>query len=229
VFKFLKFRENRSAVAWGRLSGWDNGPIHTTGVATGQLPAEIADQLAAAFLAAPLEPMTNALTAGYTGNADQGQVDYLNSTNEYRQLTPDLREAMAAFLRTCGPAIGEALGHTWRPCSIRPFTLRPNALAGNVHMDGWPKCIRKCFVLPRGVSAATGATWFKKRDGTVMLFESADPCWVVFENSTIHHALIPGPLGRMTIELDLIPSPKTNLEVASPGLNAWYPWMPDRA
>ena len=128
-----------------------------------------------------------------------------------------------------GPILARSSAIRSGSCSTRQFQLVPNYQAAGRHVDGWPVSIRKMFILPRGVGAKSGTTWFRLRDGREVTLSSDGPIWAVFENSVVWHAPIFAQEMRPTIELDFAPARETSFEPYYAGTNGWYPWFPTEA
>jgi hypothetical protein len=222
---FNDLRQEASHDAWGAFPIDTAAPLYSTGVLTGPLPQ------AASFLAAIKGSPRTMLRAddfapGYFFTGDQSAIDSLNSVNEYRQMTPATIAAAGAFLRGMAAEIERLVGHPWRVLSVRQFYLLPGAMGGK-HTDGWPRCLKKLFILPAGATLETGSTWFKQRNGDETILDHAGPLWAMFENSEVLHASVPPKAGgRPTIEIDLGPAVTTSPAIFDAGLNGWYPWFP---
>ena len=125
----------------------------------------LAGRLLQAMLAAPRVKMQRKRFAmGYVSTSF-AQCDYLNSSNQYRELTPVSRAVLDEFLATAGPMVETAIGHPFRIGSTRQFQLVPNRPQADRHLDGWPVAMRKIFVLPEGCGKRSSTTWFRRRDG----------------------------------------------------------------
>src|SRR4029450_4974746 len=153
---FEKFRRDcaiRSREAWDSLTsevGGGNGPLAEVGVMVFPLDEGLAQRLLQAMFAAPRVKMRRKHFAmGYVSTSF-AQCDYLNSSNQYRKLTPASRALLDEFLATPGPMGEAAIGHPFRTASTRQFQLVPNRPAADRHLDGWPVAMRKIFVLPEG-------------------------------------------------------------------------------
>lgn len=229
--KFRVARARLSREAWDEVSvGCDSGPIAKTGVVWQPLSRQWAERLVAVVESSPSALVERGdYIDGYFATLEANILNYLNVVNDYRAVTPALTTALREFLTECGPQITQLVAHPWRVCSVRQFNLRSTTEIGSRHVDGWPPAMRKIFILPGGASAKTGTTWFRLRDGTEMLFDHPAPCWVMFENNVVLHAISPGTGNRSTIELDLVPSRETSLEPLYAGINGWYPWFPDNS
>ena len=229
---FEKFRRDRAILsreAWESLTnelGCDNGPLAEVGVMAFPLDEGLARRLLQAMLAAPRAKMRRKHFAmGYVSTS-VAQCDYLNASNQYRQLTPTSRALLDEFLATAGPMVETAIGHSFRIASTRQFQLVPNRPQADRHLDGWPVAMRKIFVLPEGCGKRSSTTWFRRRDGHEFTLESDKPIWVLFENSVVLHAPISGVALRPTIEFDIVPARQTSFDVVDAGLGGWYPHFP---
>lgn len=232
---FEQFRRHRAILsreAWQSLTdelGCDSGPLAEVGVMVFPLDEDLARRLLQALLASPRIKMRRRdFTLGYVSTSF-AQCDYLNSSNQYRELTPASRALLTEFLSTAGPMVESAIGHPFRIASTRQFQLVPNRPLADRHLDGWPVAMRKIFVLPEGCGRRSSTTWFRRRDGHEFTLESDKPIWVLFENSVVLHAPISGVALRPTIEFDIVPARQTSLEVVDAGLGGWYPHFPTDA
>lgn len=229
---FQRLRTELSREAWQSITselGCDQGPMAETGVMVFPLDQDIARRLLRALLAGPRARMRRKdFALGYVGTSAE-QCDYLNSCNHYHALTPASRALLAQFLSMVGPTVEKAIGHPFRIASTRQFELVPNRPQADRHLDGWPVAMRKLFVLPQGCGKQLGTTWFRRRDGVEITLESEKPIWMLFENSVVLHAPIPGEALRPTIEFDLVPARQTSLDPFDAGLGGWYPTFPTEA
>jgi hypothetical protein len=225
---FNQSRAHLSRIAWQKFSvECDSGSIAKTGVVW----QPISDEWAGRFLSIlgssePASLRRDDYVDGYMATLSDLIISYLNIVNDYRSVTPPLLVALRGFLDEQSAQMTRWLKHPWRVCSVRQFNLRSSTEIGSRHLDGWPLAIRKVFILPGGASTQSGTTWFRLRDGTELLFDHPSPCWVVFENSVVEHAVTPGGGFRPTIELDVTPARKTSTVPYYAGLNGWYPWFP---
>ena len=228
---FDEARARSSRLAWDKFSiGCDSGPIAKTGVVWQPIAQEWADRLLAALEnSKPTRLVRGDYSDGYMATLSDLIIGFLNIVNDYRTVTPEFTATLRAFLGAHGSQITRWLNHPWSVCSIRPFNLKLSGELGSRHVDGWPPAIRKVFILPRGASAQTGTTWFRLRDGSELLFDHPSPCWLMFENNTVEHAMMPGKMLRPTIELDLTPARQTSMDPVYAGLNGWYPWFPENS
>lgn len=228
---FNKARSDLSQKAWEEFSvGCDSGLIAKTGVVSQPISEEWARRfLSLLDSAAPVRLLREDYTPGYMATRVDIIINYLNICNDYRAVTPALLLALREFLDEQTVQIAAWVQHPWRICSVRQFNLRPTLEIGSKHSDGWPKAIRKIFILPGGASPDSGTTWFRLRDGRELLFNHPSPCWVIFENSVIDHAMTPGKGIRPTIELDIVPAREISTAPVDAGLNGWYPWFPTRS
>lgn len=230
--RFMSARSDLSRMAWNSFAaalGCDAGPLARTGVMVFPLDEALADRLLAGMLESPKTPLRHDdFTAGYVRTA-ASQCDYMNACNEYRELTPRSLALLSEFLSAVGPTLEQAVGHPFRVGSTRQFQLVPRDVFADRHTDGWPVAIRKIFILPRGAGPLSGTTWFCQRNGEELTIESDKPIWMIFENSVVLHAPIPGASLRPTIEFDIVPAKETSLEPVFAGLAGWYPWFPTEA
>jgi len=226
---YQRFRNELSRQAWQKLTDeldCDRGPLAEVGVMTFPLEEGLAGRLLQALLAAPRVRMRRKdFALGYVGTS-VGQCDYLNSSNEYRKLTPVSQDLMRQFLATAGPIIERSIAHPFRIASTRQFQLIPNRPAADRHLDGWPVAMRKIFVLPQGCGKRSSTTWFRLRNGEEFTLESEKPIWVLFENSVVLHAPISGVALRPTIEFDIVPARRSSFDLVDAGLGGWYPNFP---
>src|SRR5262245_60775122 len=146
---YQRLRTELSRQAWQSLTDaldCDRGPLAALGVMTFPLDEGLAGRLLEALLAAPRVRMRRKdFAPGYVSTS-VAQCDYLNSSNQYRKLTPASRTLLDEFLATAGPAIETMIGHPFRIASTRQFQLVPNRPAADRHLDGWPVAMRKIFV-----------------------------------------------------------------------------------
>lgn len=228
---FINARAELSKVAWQEFApDFDSGKIAKTGVVWKPLSASWAGRFLSLLQgSSPMMLQRGDYDDGYFATLEDPILNYLNVVNDYRKVTPELLVAIRAFLDEEKEQLTRWLGHPWGVCSVRQFHLRPTTETGSRHMDGWPPSIRKIFILPGGATAQSGQTWFRLRDGTELLFEHPDPCWVVFENNTVLHAMMPGKGFRPTLELDIVPARQTSTEPCYAGVNGWYPWFPEKS
>ena len=232
---FEQFRRHRAILsfeAWQSLTdelGCDRGPLAEVGVMVFPLDEDLATPPAAGAARQPAgQDAAQEFRLGYVSTS-LAQCEYLNSSNQYRKLTPASRALLAEFLATAGPMVEAAIGHPFRIASTRQFQLVPNRPAADRHLDGWPVAMRKIFVLPQGCGKRSSTTWFRRRDGEEFTLESEKPIWVLFENSVVLHAPISGVALRPTIEFDIVPARQTSFEVVDAGLGGWYPHFPTEA
>jgi len=226
---YHRFRNELSRQAWQALTeelDCDRGPLAEVGVMSFPLEEGLASRLLQALLAAPRVKMRRKdFAPGYVSTS-VAQCDYLNSSNEYRKLTPVSQALLREFLATAGPIIERTIAHPFRIASTRQFQLIPNRPAADRHLDGWPVAMRKIFVLPEGCGTRSSTTWFRRRDGVEFTMESDKPIWVLFENSVVLHAPISGVALRPTIEFDIVPARQTSFDLVDAGLGGWYPTFP---
>jgi hypothetical protein len=216
-----------SNLSWWPVSrGCDDGPISRTGLSVHAMSEAWRERFLAEMQAAAPVPLVAERRWGYFSENRPRELAHLNSANEYRAITPGLLAALRAFLDERKGEIDAALGHSWRVASVRQFYLRPGGTPGGRHYDGWPLAIRKLFILPNGATPRTGSTWFRLRDGSELVVDEPRPIWMLFENSQILHALVPGEVPRPTIELNLVPARRTSTEPLNAGMNCWYPFYP---
>lgn len=217
-----------SRVVWLFWSfGCRRGPISQTGVATRALSPHWAERFLAELDSAPPTTIQVAdRAAGYVSEDRPQELAYLNRVNDYREVTPGCLKALEEFLVEHRAEIDRLFGHKWRVSSVRPFYLRPFGQPGGRHTDGWPMAIRKLFILPRGATEKTGTTWFELIGGRELLVNEPQPTWMIFENSRVLHALVPGEMPRPTIELNIVPARQTSTRPHYAGLNGWYPLFP---
>lgn len=229
---FRRLRTDRSRDAWQSLTdqlGCDSGPLAKVGVMVFPLDDGLARRLLDNLLASPRVKMRRKNFAlGYVSTSF-AQCDYLNSSNQYRELTPATRSLLAEFLATAGPMVEAAVGHPFRIASTRQFQLVPNRPLADRHLDGWPVAMRKIFILPQGCGKRSSTTWFRLRNGEEFTLESEKPIWVLFENSVVLHQPISGVALRPTIEFDIVPARQTSFDVVDAGLGGWYPHFPTEA
>jgi len=227
---FNQARARLSREVWDRFSiGCDSGPLSKVGVAWQPISQQWAQRLLECFASSEMVALRREdYVDGYLSNLSAPIINYLNTVNEYRAVTPDLLTTLGKFLADHESQISQWINHSWRASSIRPFNLRPTNVAGSRHLDGWPPAIRKMFILPGGASPETGTTWFRLRNGDELLFDHPRPCLLIFENSVVEHGLVSGHAPRPTSELDIVPARKTITEPFYPGLNGWYPWFPEK-
>jgi hypothetical protein len=226
---YRHFITELSRAAWQALTdalGCDRGPLAEVGVMTFPLDEGLAERLLSALLAAPRTRVRRRDFAPGYMSTSVAQCDYLNSSNQYRKLTPASRRLLAEFMAGAGPAIERVIGHPYRIASTRQFQLIPGRPAADRHLDGWPVAMRKIFILPLGCGTRSGTTWFRRRDGVELTLESDRPIWMLFENSVVLHAPISGVALRPTIELDIVPAQQTSFEVVDAGIGGWYPYFP---
>ena len=225
---FGALRQEASHKAWGEIAMDMDAPLYRTGVLTGSLPR--ADAFLAAIEGSPPTTMKSGdFAPGYFFTDDQSALDSLNVVNEYRQLTSATVSNVGAFLQDMAAEIERLVGHPWRVLSVRQFYLLPGEMGGK-HLDGWPRCLKKLFLLPAGATPETGSTWFRQRDGVETILDHPEPLWALFENSEVLHASVPPKAGgRPTIEIDIGPAVVTSPTVVDAGLNGWYPWFPSDA
>lgn len=229
---FNDARAALSRVAWQEFApDYDSGPIAKTGVVWQPLPDTWAQRFFSILQGSePTRLHRGDYVDGYMATLDDLIINYLNYVNDYRAVTPQFLSAVQEFLDEGGARqLTHWLGHRWRVCSIRQFNLNPTTMEGSRHLDGWPPAIRKIFILPGGAGADSGTTWFRLRDGSELLFNHPSPCWVVFENNTVEHAMMAGKGIRPTIELDIVPARETSTVPLDAGLNGWYPWFPEKS
>ena len=226
---FSAARAFSSRQAWDQFSvGCDSGQIAKTGVVWQPISQEWADRLLAILeRSQPARLHRGDYSYGYMATLSDLIINFLNIVNDYRSVTPELLVALREFLDEHGSQITRWVNHPWRICSLRPFNLLNSGEIGSRHIDGWPLAIRKVFILPQGASTRTGSTWFRLRDGSELQFDCPSPCWLMFENNVVEHAIAPGGACRPTIELDLMPARETSTEPVYAGLNGWYPWFPE--
>jgi hypothetical protein len=226
---YQRFRNELSRQAWQALTDeldCDRGPLAEVGVMSFPLDEGLAGRLLNALLGAPRVRMRRKdFALGYVSTS-VGQCEYLNSSNEYRKLTPVSQDLMREFLATAGPIIESMIAHPFRIASTRQFQLIPNRPAADRHLDGWPVAMRKIFVLPQGCGTRSSTTWFRRRDGVEFTMESEEPIWMLFENSVVLHAPISGVALRPTIEFDIVPARQTSVDPVDAGLGGWYPNFP---
>jgi hypothetical protein len=226
---YQRFRNELSRQAWQALTDeldCDRGPLAEVGVMSFPLDEGLAGRLLNALLGAPRVRMRRKdFALGYVSTS-VGQCEYLNSSNEYRKLTPVSQDLMREFLATAGPIIESMIAHPFRIASTRQFQLIPNRPAADRHLDGWPVAMRKIFVLPQGCGTRSSTTWFRRRDGVEFTMESEEPIWMLFENSVVLHAPISGVALRPTIEFDIVPARQTSFDPVDAGLGGWYPNFP---
>jgi len=232
---FEQFRRHRATLsreAWQYLTeelGCDSGPLAEVGVMVFPLDDGLARRLLEAMFSSPRAKMRRKdFALGYVSTSF-AQCDYLNSSNQYRKLTPATRALLAEFLSAAGPMVEQAVGHPFRIASTRQFQLVPNRPQADRHLDGWPVAMRKIFVLPQGCGKRSSTTWFRLRNGEEFTLESEKPIWVLFENSVVLHAPISGVALRPTIEFDIVPARQTSFDVVDAGLGGWYPHFPTEA
>jgi hypothetical protein len=164
---------------------------------------------------------------GYFHNTRANIVELLNRTNDYRLVTPALMATVSQFLAEHEAQITRWIAHPWRVASTRAFILRAGRSGKDSrHFDGWPRSIRKAFILPNGATPETGTTWFNLRNGKQLVFDNPDPCFLLFENSVVEHAAISGAHERPTIEIDIVPARETCSAPVYAGIDGWYPWFP---
>lgn len=226
---FCEARASLSCRAWDQFAGeWDSGPIAKTGVVWQEISEEWADRLLAVLEhSEPVRLQRGDYVDGYMATHSDLIINFLNIVNGYRAVSPEFLATLREFLVEHGPQITRWVNHPWRICSVRQFNLLASGEVGSRHTDGWPHAIRKVFILPRGASTQSGTTWFRLRDGTELLFDHPSPCWMMFENNIVEHAMSPGGGNRPTIELDLVPARETSIDPVDAGLNGWYPWFPE--
>lgn len=217
-----------SYVSWRAWSiGCLRGQISRTGVATHPLSGEWSARFLEALDAAPRDAIKlDVRKPGYFYEGRAKELVHLNNVNDYRAVTPAMLRALREFLTENRTEIEKCLGHPWRVCSVRAFYLKPSKEEGGMHFDGWPRSIRKLFILPKGATRRTGTTRFKLRTGDDLVIDEPNPFWMVFENSRVQHALVPGEISRPTIELNIVPARKTSTEPFYCGINNWYPFFP---
>jgi hypothetical protein len=227
---FVAARAELSRIAWNSFASalrCDHGPIARTGLIWRPLEEQMAVRLGDVLQASPMTPIRrDDFAIGYLSNSTQEQVDYLNTCNEYRGITPELTAALGELLATIGPEIEQALGHPFRIGSTHQFQLKPSQKPAYRHLDNWPVSIRKVFILPQGAGQKLGTTWFRMRNGREIVLETDQPIWVIFENSVVWHAPVSSDALRPTIELDLLPAAETDLDPFYAGINGLYPWFP---
>lgn len=230
---FQSARRLISLVTWNSFAAaiqCDVGPISETGV----LWRPMDESIAASFLdnleESPVAPLRrDDFAFGYMATLSNSILSYLNESNEYRDATgPKFVATLRGFLASVRTEIESELGHSWRVGSYRQFFLQ-SGTTGSRHLDGWPASMRKLFILPRGATRQSGTTWFRLRNGQELILDSERPIWVIFENSTIMHALMSSDIARPTIEVDLLPASSTSAEPFYAGNNGWYPWFPTDA
>jgi len=216
-----------SNLSWWPFSrGCDEGPISKTGLYVQPMTAAWASRFLTEIEAAPPTTLVAERRWGYFSENRPGELAHLNRANEYRENTPGLLDTLRAFLTEHRSEIDTCLGHAWRVASVRQFYLRPGGAPGGRHFDGWPLAMRKVFILPNGATPQTGSTWFRQRDGRELVVDRPEPIWMIFENSQVQHALVPGTIPRPTIELNLVPARTTSPEPLNAGSNCWYPKYP---
>lgn len=230
--RFRSIRSDLSRMAWNSYSealDCDSGTIAETGVSTFPMEESFAGQLLDALMESPrIDMRHDDFTLGYVPT-NASQCTYLNTCNEYRELTPRSNALLSQFLSSNGPIMRQAVGHPFRVASTRQFHLVPRDVASARHLDCWPTAIRKVFLLPTGAGGRLGTTWFRQRDGKELTIQSDKPIWVIFENSVAWHAPICGELPRPTIEFDIVPAREAHLAPVNAGLGGWYPWFPTEA
>jgi hypothetical protein len=227
---FADMRGHLSHIAWNSFASalrCDQGPIARTGLIWRLLDESMAARLDGILQASPEAKLRrDDFAMGYLSNSTTGLIEYFNSSNEYRAITPDLTAALTELLSIIGPEIERNLGHPFRICSTHQFQLRPSEKTAYRHLDQWPVSIRKIFILPKGAGRKLGSTWFRMRDGKEVVLESDKPLWAIFENSIVWHAPVASEALRPTIELDLVPASVTDFEPFYAGVNGLYPWFP---
>jgi len=229
--RFFAIRPHLGRIAWSAYTATiptdDKAEICNTGVVQRPLDAAIAANFLSILERSPAATLRrDDFAMGYMSTIDQSPLTILNASNEYREVTPELTEALRMFLRHNATDVESICGHSWRVGSVRQFYLK-SGVQGGRHLDGWPAGMKKIFILPRGATRELGTTWFRLRNGEEIFIESDKPIWVVFENSGVEHTLVStATSARPTIEIDLLTATTTSPEPFYAGINGWYPWFP---
>lgn len=207
--------------------GLPTAPVLLEGAAIGHFGHDHARALADIVAESPLTSLRlDDFDCGAMSTTQRAPIDSLNDSNAYRVVTPKMLAGLHQLLFALAPEIEAACGHCWTVGSVHCFELRTGK-SGAVHLDGWPRSIKKLFLMPHGVGKARGSTYLKLHSGKEIVPESDEPAWIIFENSTVPHAAIGPEIGtRLTIEIDLIPTLSTDPSPRYVGINGWYPWFP---
>lgn len=216
------------SVAAYRRYGASAPPLSNTGAMQGELDGDVACRL--------LDLLANSqttiyrfddFTPGYMADTKRFSITSQNENNIYYEMTAPMLAEIGRFLAGFSQTIEKVCGHFWTVGSIRCFALK-SGTDGGVHLDGWPRAMKKLFLLPNGVGRERGSTYFVLRTGEKLIVESAAPAWLFFENSVLPHAtVVPKERPRPTIEIDLMPAMVTDPTPVYVGINGWYPLFPE--
>jgi len=140
--------------------------------------------------------------------------------------------ALLALLTEMSPLIEQSIGHAFEIVNVRAWVTHVNADQfgpNEWHVDGVSHFIRKVMIYPRPLGANTGTFEIIDPNGERILLESPVPLAVLADVGDLRHRGIPpnsaDPLlgGRPAIEVTLIPSETTRLNVNFHGHNAHVP------
>jgi hypothetical protein len=157
---FVAARAELSRIAWNSFASalrCDRGPIARTGLLWRPLEEQMAARLDDILQASPMTPLRrDDYAIGYLSNATQEQVDYLNTSNEYRGITPELTAALGELLATIGPEMEQALGHPFRIGStIGPFRSARCSSCRGERVGNWARHGSGCATARRSSSIPT--------------------------------------------------------------------------
>jgi hypothetical protein len=205
--------------------------ISQKGYVTGALSPELASKFEALFDRCEKTEFSGSdFAEGFFFEPRKSVHEYFNRTNSYYKVSSELESELNRFLTEMAEEIERCCGHFWKVGSVRLFTLKSGFNSGAVHLDGWPLAMKKLFIYPRGANTAKGTTYIRTRDGHETTIESEQGLWMLFENSIVEHqAILPKEetsKPRQTIEIDLVPSFRTEAKLIHSGVNGWYPWFP---
>lgn len=229
--RFLAYRPHLGRIAWSASTATirtnEKAELCATGVVQRPLDVGIAANFLSILERSPAAILRrDDFAMGYMATIDLSPLTILNASNEYREVTPELTEALRMFLRHNAADVEAICGHPWRVGSVRQFYLK-SGVQGGRHLDGWPAGMKKIFILPSGATRELGTTWFRLRNGEELVLHSDKPVWIIFENSGVEHTLVStATSARPTIEIDILTTTTTSPEPFYAGINGWYPWFP---
>ncbi|MEQ8331566.1 methyltransferase domain-containing protein [Nisaea sp.] len=144
------------------------------------------------------------------------------------------RKLLKAIIGELAETIETAIGSPFKVTNVRAWVTNPDSSNYGptaMHADGLSRYVRKVMIYPMPPNEISGTIEIVGRDGKPFILNSLDtPMALLADVGVLQHRGIPpkGATARPAIEVTLIPSLKTELDMDATGQNSRVPFLSDK-